>query len=158
VVLGRPQSVMYDWGVADNLSAEDRRRTMRAVKSKGTGPERRLRAMLAARGFRGWRVSPPGLAGNPDFAFPSKRVAVFIDGCFWHMCPKCRRPLPVANAAYWRKKIAGNAKRDRAWDRELAGKGWRVVRIWEHELARDESLKVVEDKIRVAIEGRRRAG
>jgi DNA mismatch endonuclease (patch repair protein) len=113
--------------------------------------------MLAARGFRGWVVNPAGMAGNPDFAFPSRRVAVFVDGCFWHRCPKCRRPLPVTNAGYWRKKIARNAKRDRAWEGQLAGEGWRVVRIWEHELAKGESLKPVGDRIRAATEGRRPA-
>src|SRR3989337_2102654 len=81
------KGMLYDSGVMDNLSWEDRRRTMRAVKSKRTGPERRLRAMLAARGFRGWRANPPGIAGKPDFAFPAECVALFIDGCFWHSCP-----------------------------------------------------------------------
>jgi DNA mismatch endonuclease (patch repair protein) len=141
--------------MTDNLSAEDRRRTMRAVKGKGTGPERRLRAMLAGRGFCGWRANPPGIAGNPDVAFPSKGVAVFIDGCFWHKCPICKRPLPVTNAGYWRKKIARNAKRDRAWDRQLAVDGWRVVRIWEHELRGRESLEAIAEKIRAAMGGRR---
>ena len=120
--------------MADNLSAADRSRTMRAVKSKRTGPERRLRAMLAGRGIRGWRANAQGLAGNPDIVFPLRRVVVFIDGCFWHGCPECKRPLPRAHASYWRRKIAGNVTRDRRVRRRLAASGWRVVRVWEHEL------------------------
>ncbi len=73
---------------------------------------------------------------KPDFVFPKLRLAVFVDGCFWHGCPS-HATWPKQNAAFWRKKILGNRARDRRVNRELCALGWRVVRVWEHELARN---------------------
>jgi len=72
---------------------------------------------------------------KPDFVFPKLRLAVFVDGCFWHACPK-HAIQPKGNAAFWRRKIAENKARDRLVSRILRRSGWRVLRIWEHELAR----------------------
>ncbi|MDB6017867.1 MAG: hypothetical protein JWR19_2356 [Pedosphaera sp.] len=83
---------------------------------------------------------------RPDFVFAAERVAVFVDGCFWHACKK-HSNLPVGNRAFWRKKLAGNVARDRLVNRALRKLGWRVVRVWEHELR--EPGKVVR-KIRSA--------
>ena len=80
----------------------------------------------------GWRRNYR-LEGNPDFVFPKCRVAVFIDGCFWHSCPKhCR--LPSSNREYWIPKIARNASRDRYITRKLRRSGWHVFRFWEHDM------------------------
>ena len=75
----------------------------------------------------------PQLTVRPDFVFPKQRVAVFVDGCFWHGCPK-HATQPKNNRAFWRKKLAGNQARDQLVNRMLRQAGWRVVRIWEHEL------------------------
>jgi DNA mismatch endonuclease (patch repair protein) len=82
----------------------------------------------------GWRRHQPVL-GKPDFLFRKARLAVFVDGCFWHGCPKhCK--LPVNNRPFWKKKLAANTARDRRVNQSLRRAGWRVVRIWEHDLAR----------------------
>ena len=76
---------------------------------------------------------PLGRPGRPDFVFQKKRVVVFLDGCFWHGCPRCFA-APKSNVEYWAPKIAGNAARDRRIRAELRATGWTVVGIWEHEL------------------------
>jgi DNA mismatch endonuclease (patch repair protein) len=78
----------------------------------------------------------PRLPGTPDVVFPRARLAVFIDGCFWHGCPEHYR-APKANAEFWRAKIERNTSRDRRVDRELLDMGWRTVRVWEHEIRID---------------------
>ncbi len=82
------------------------------------------------------------MPGRPDFAFPARRVAVFVYGCFWHGCPR-HGTLPKSNARFWREKIARNRERDREVNRELRRRGWRVLRIWEHELRRTTEAWVV---------------
>lgn len=127
--------------MTDNLSPGDRRRTMQAIKSKKTGPERKLRAVLAGLRLSGWCLNYRGIPGCPDVAFPEQKIAVFIDGCFWHGCPVCNRPLPKTNPDYWRRKIQRNIERDREYDTTLAAMGWRVHRIWEHQLRRKSDYK-----------------
>jgi DNA mismatch endonuclease Vsr len=119
--------------MTDNLSPEDRRRTMRAVKSKNSSLERSLCSMLAGMGLGGWRKNAVGIAGNPDVVF-GHRLAIFADGCFWHGCPTCRCKLPTTNRDYWERKISRNLKRAAMVDLLLAQEGWRVIRIWEHEM------------------------
>jgi DNA mismatch endonuclease (patch repair protein) len=108
---------------------------MARVKSTGNkSTEIRLSKLFRASGVRGWKRRST-IYGKPDFVFPRERVAVFVDGCFWHGCPKhCR--MPKANRDYWRGKIARNKKRGTSINRELRRAGWRVLRIWEHELAK----------------------
>jgi|GEM_PF-2184282 len=89
--------------MADNLSPEDRRRTMQAVKSKATRIERKLWSMLAGMRVRGWRKNAADLPGAPDVAFNELRLALFVDGCFWHGCPVCKRPLPATRRDYWHR-------------------------------------------------------
>ena len=88
---------------------------------------------------------------RPDFAFPKLRLAVFVDGCFWHGCPQ-HATKPRNNRAFWRKKFATNKARDRLVRRTLCRSGWRVVRIWEHELARKNEVRLLK-RIRVALAG-----
>lgn len=137
--------------MTDNLSPEDRKRTMRAVKGKQTGPERRLRAMLAGMRVSGWCVNYRDAPGNPDIAFPAQRIAIFVDGCFWHACPICNRPLPQNNQEYWERKIRRNQERDRRYDAELESLGWRVLRIWGHEMRKNSDLTLVSAKIRKVL-------
>lgn len=121
----------------DNVSRQVRSRTMAAVKSTGNrSTERVLRARLVRGGFRGWRMHAKDVAGCPDFVFDAARLAVFVDGCFWHGCPSCRR-APNSNQEYWTKKVERNRKRDRRNTRELRGEGWTVLRVWECKLRAD---------------------
>jgi DNA mismatch endonuclease (patch repair protein) len=136
----------------DNLSKEDRIRTMRAVKGKGTGPERRVRGMLAGLGLRGWLVNPEGITGKPDFAFPEEKVAIFVDGCFWHRCPICDRPLPESNKGYWERKIQRNVERDRKYTAQLEAEGWRVMRIWGHQLKKNMSLDPIAEEVKALLD------
>ena len=135
----------------DNLSAKDRRKTMRAVKGKGTSLERRLAATLAGMGLRGWKKNVDDVPGKPDVVFFQERVAIFVDGCFWHGCPHCNRPLPETNREYWEHKIERNVERDKQNTQHLVSDGWCVLRFWEHEL-RDETEKDnIRHKIRDAV-------
>lgn len=106
--------------------------------------------LLRAKRITGWRRHLP-LTGRPDFAFPSKRVAVFVDGCFWHGCPKHFK-APVSRAEFWREKIESNRRRDRAVSRMLRSSGWAVVRIWEHDLGHAGSARALA-RIVSALEG-----
>lgn len=131
--------------MTDNLSDADRKKTMRAVKASRTGPERKLAALFAAFRIRGWKRNSRSVLGAPDFAFPEERIAVFVDGCFWHGCPHCNRKLPVNNRKYWRRKIERNSRLARSYNRRLRTSGWQVIRIWEHEM-RDRSKLIVRLK------------
>ncbi len=142
--------------MTDNLSPEDRIKTMRAVKSQNTGPERRLRAMLIGMGLKGWRLNYKVVSGKPDIAFPEIKLAIFIDGCFWHGCPECNRPLPQKNREYWEQKIGRTIERDKRCQMELTAEGWTVLRIWGHELSKKSDLTPVAEKIRESIDHSRR--
>jgi DNA mismatch endonuclease (patch repair protein) len=112
-----------------------RSRNMAAVKRSNTKPEIALRHALHAVGLR-YRKDYPLRLGckliRPDIAFTRSRVAVFVDGCFWHRCPQ-HGEVPATNVGFWSAKLEANAARDRQQDRLLAEAGWLVVRIWEHE-------------------------
>lgn len=106
---------------------------MASVKGKGNkSTELALVTLLKSNFINGWRRHLP-LPGKPDFCFPRQKVAVFVDGCFWHGCPKCYR-RPKSNLAFWDGKVAANRTRDRRVNRELRGRGFIVVRIFEHQL------------------------
>lgn len=107
---------------------------MVANRSSDTGPERALRAALNARGLRFFknRRPDPSLRCRADIVFPSARVAVFVDGCFWHRCP-LHGVDPKKNSEYWEAKLDRNVLRDRRDDDALLTLGWTVMRIWEHE-------------------------
>ena len=122
---------------------------MAAIRSRGNrDTELRLIALMRAHGISGWRRGSK-LTGKPDFVFPKLRLAVFVDGCFWHGCPK-HATQPKTNAAFWRKKISANRARDRLVTRTLRAMGWRVVRVWEHELSRKNEPPLLR-KLRTLI-------
>ncbi|MBM3493055.1 MAG: very short patch repair endonuclease [Armatimonadetes bacterium] len=134
------------------------RRSMRANRSKDTGPERGLRAALWAAGLRGYRKHAPGVCGRPDVAFTRWRVAAFVAGCFWHRCPTCakkRNLVPSANRGYWAAKFGRNVERDAGVRASLAADGWTVVWIWECELAGDRAACV--ERVSAALESAGRA-
>ena len=115
-----------------------------------------MAALFRAHGITGWRRHLP-LPGRPDFAFPKLRVVIFVDGCFWHGCPR-HGTQPRTNARFWREKIARNRQRDREVTRELRRRGWRVVRIWEHELRQVRGgIHFRVEKLGLAEEGQARA-
>lgn len=110
---------------------------MVANRGADTKPERVLRSALHARGLRFFknRRPEPGIACRADVVFPAARLAVFLDGCFWHRCP-IHGVCPRVNSDYWRAKLDRNVARDRRNDRSLRAAGWEVIRVWEHEDAR----------------------
>jgi DNA mismatch endonuclease (patch repair protein) len=110
-------------------------RRMKAIRSTGNkSTERRFRGLLVRAGVKGWKVNPTGLPGKPDFLFPLSKVVVFLDGCYWHGCPRCGHVGEI-NKPYWSAKIQGNRDRDQRHTRQLEADGYRVLRFWEHELA-----------------------
>lgn len=122
-----------------------RSRNMRAIRRTGTKPETRLRSALHAQGFRfrkDYALRIDGKLVRPDIAFTRKKVAVFVDGCFWHSCPEHGRN-PGVNEGYWSPKLRRNAERDRDQTRLLQNEGWQVVRIWEHVPVNDAVATVV---------------
>ena len=128
--------------MVDIWSKAKRSEVMARIRGRGNRTtEVRLAAVFRAHGITGWRRQYP-LPGRPDFAFPARRLAVFVDGCFWHGCPR-HATWPKQNAAFWRAKILANRARDRAVGRELRARGWRVLRLWQHALrVRDEPALV----------------
>jgi len=120
--------------MVDVISVEDRSVLMARIRSNGNkSTELKLVEIFKANGITGWRRKQD-LPGKPDFVFKRSRVCVFVDGCFWHGCPKCYRS-PHSNQAYWSTKIERNRTRDRFVARTLKASGWKVLRIWEHQLA-----------------------
>lgn len=137
--------------MADNLKPEDRLKTMQAVRGKGTRLEKRLWAMLAGMRLKGWKKNAESITGKPDIIFTNQRVAVFIDGCFWHGCPYCQRKLPKTNQEYWERKIKRNVALAKLHNRQLRQDGWTVVRVWEHEMSDTTKIKI---KILHALENK----
>jgi DNA mismatch endonuclease (patch repair protein) len=115
----------------------------RANHARNTGPELRLRTALHRRGlrYRLHRRVEPDVRATVDIAFGPARVAVFVDGCFWHRCPEHAIP-PKANAAWWSQKLDANVERDRRNDAALVNRGWMVIRVWEHEDAADAAERI----------------
>lgn len=139
--------------MADWLTREQRSRNMASIRSKdNTTTEHVFLSILRQAGISGWRRHL-NLPGKPDFVFRSQRLAVFVDGCFWHGCPRCYR-LPQDNRAYWKKKFTGNRRRDCRRSRELRSLGWRVLRIWEHALKSPRDRLHVLKRLRVALRER----
>ena len=118
--------------MTDIFTKRKRSEIMSLIRGKNTVPERIIRKALRAEGYA-YRLQYG--SHKIDVAFPKEKVAVFVDGCFWHKCPIHFR-MPKSNVAFWKKKIYGNAKRDKKEIGVLRRKGWCVIRVWEHELRR----------------------
>ncbi len=106
-----------------------------------------LVALFRKHKISGWRRKQK-FPGKPDFVFVEEGVAVFVDGCFWHFCPK-HRTMPKTNRAFWKHKLETNRKRDALVNRQLRKSGWKVIRIWEHDLSRNPQRCV--DRLRKAL-------
>ena len=122
-------------------SSEAASRSMRGNAAKDTKPELRLRAALRAAGFPGYRLHWRKAPGRPDIAYPGRKVAIFVNGCFWHRCPHCQPSMPKTNAAFWTRKFELNAERDARKTRELEAAGWTVFTIWECQTQSDVELE-----------------
>jgi DNA mismatch endonuclease (patch repair protein) len=118
--------------MTDVLTEEQRSFNMSRIRARDTGPELRLRKALFKAGVRGYRLRYR-LMGKPDLVFIRKRLAVFIDGCFWHKCP-VHFVRPETRTGFWMNKIEGNVARDENVNAKLKEAGWRVLRFWEHEI------------------------
>jgi len=106
---------------------------MGKVRSRGNAStEVKALQILKIGAITGWRRHLP-MFGRPDFAFPQARIALFIDGCFWHGCPRCYQP-PKSSAAFWRQKLYKNKRRDGEVSKQLRKRGWKVIRLWECQL------------------------
>ena len=141
----------------DNLTPEQRSFTMSRIRSTDTAPELRIRRLVHARGLR-FRIHRYGLPGRPDLVFVRPKVAVFVDGDFWHgwQFPQWKNKL----APYWKKKIEGNRYRDQQNTEKLRRDGWLVIRIWEHEVERDAASCVdrIEEAVKERAKGCRQRG
>lgn len=143
--------------MADWLSREQRSRNMASIRSKGNATtEGVLLRLFRETGISGWRRHAD-LPGKPDFVFRAQRVAVFVDGCFWHGCPRCYR-LPGDNRRYWKAKVVANRNRDRRRTQELRSLGWRVIRIWEHSLKSSPGCRRIVAKLAQALRSRASEG
>ena len=125
----------------DPLSKAERSALMAKVRFRGNkSTELRAMTVLERSGIGGWIQHPPDITGNPDLYFPEERLAVFVDGCFWHACPKCGR-IPKTRVDFWRNKIDGNRRRDLTVSRALRKRGYHVLRVWEHALSDDKWVR-----------------
>ena len=131
---------------------------MQVVRRRDTAAEIAIRRLLHAKGLR-YRVDRPVLGGTrrrADLVFAAARVAVYVDGCFWHSCP-VHRSRPKSNAAWWAAKLAENRRRDKRTERQLSHAGWRVVRVWEHEVPAAAAARIARTvRARLANGGRPR--
>jgi DNA mismatch endonuclease (patch repair protein) len=127
---------------------------MARIRGRNTRPERQLRSLLWARGFR-YRLHGRGLPGRPDLVFLALKTVVFVDGCFWHGCPD-HYVRPRSRSDFWARKLRENVNRDREQCQQLESMGWRVVRLWEHDVLGSPEKALVEVEAVLMYGGRRR--
>ncbi len=118
-------------------SSETTTKVMKANKCKDTDPEMAVRRLLREIGHPGYRLNWKKVSGRPDIAYPGRRIAIFVNGCFWHRCPRCNLPLPKSHTEFWQQKFERNVERDRRKTSELEAMGWKVITIWECEIRGD---------------------
>jgi DNA mismatch endonuclease (patch repair protein) len=120
-------------GILDGMVSEAVHKSMQGNKRANTKPELVLRERLRAHGLTGYRLQWK-VPGHPDVCWPGKKVAVFVNGCFWHRCPRCKLSTPKTNVEYWTAKFERNQQRDRQVREELESAGWTIHTVWECEL------------------------
>lgn len=119
-------------------------KSMQSNKRANTKPELVLRTLLRTHGLTGYRLQWK-VPGHPDVCWPGKKVALFVNGCFWHRCPRCNLPMPKSNVAYWSEKFKRNVERDERVRAQLEQSGWTVHTVWECELAKKRVDATVEE-------------
>lgn len=112
-------------------------RIMSAIRGKNTKPEIMFRKALYKNNIRGYRVHWKKAVGNPDIAFVSKKIAIFVHGCFWHRCPHCHPHVPKSHSYYWQDKFNKNVQRDIRYQEQLKKLGWETIVIWECQIKND---------------------
>lgn len=129
--------------MTDVFTKSKRSHVMSAIRGRGNkGTELRLISIMRQHGLKGWRRNYP-LFGRPDFVFPKLRLAVFVDGCFWHCCP-IHSVKPKSNSKFWQDKFQANKARDQLVNKTLKQAGWQVFRIWEHELIAKNENRLIK--------------
>lgn len=120
---------------------------MSKIKAKNTKPEIIFRKALWKDGLKGYRIHWKKVAGKPDIAFPGRKIAIFINGCFWHRCPKCNPPFPNTHQDFWKNKFQKNKERDKKKINDLQEDGWKVIVIWECKIKKNinECLNRIKD-------------
>lgn len=136
------------------MTSEATRHVMQANKGRDTGPELAVRRALRAAGITGYRLQWKKAPGRPDICFPGRKIAIFVDGCFWHRCPHCHPSTPATNVEYWEEKFRRNRERDDRNTRLLVLDGWTVIVVWECRLKK----KAFEPTMREVIDIIDRAG
>jgi len=133
--------------MTDVLNKSQRSYNMSQIKSKNTTPEIKLRKALFQNGIRGYKIHY-NLYGKPDIVFTKYKLVIFIDGCFWHKCPKCFIK-PETRTDFWMKKIESNKNRDKIINKKLSDEGWIVLRFWEHQIEKelDKVLGTIQLKL-----------
>ena len=125
---------------------ESTSKVMSANKAKNTKPEITLRKALWSEGHKGYRLNWKKVPGRPDIAYPGKKIAIFVNGCYWHRCPKCNLPLPKTNTDFWKEKFDKNVKRDKKKNDELLSLDWIVLVFWECDIKSDISNSIQKVK------------
>ena len=132
----------------DVFSKAKRSQVMSSIRACGNkDTEVALMQLIRRQGITGWRRHLR-VFGKPDFAFQKLKLAVFVDGCFWHACPK-HSNLPVNNRSFWKRKLEANKRRDRLVTRTLRSQNWQVCRVWEHELSSKNEKRLLRRLQRV---------
>jgi DNA mismatch endonuclease, patch repair protein len=119
--------------MADTRTPDQRRRIMQSVKTENTGPECKVRRLLHRLRYR-YRLHPKSLPGKPDIVFPSRKAAIFVNGCFWHSHGCSKGKPPKSRLEYWGPKLQANQRRDAAKSAELRALGWRTLTVWQCEV------------------------
>jgi DNA mismatch endonuclease, patch repair protein len=117
-------------------------KVMSSIRAKNTKPEIALRKALWKNGLQGYRLHWKKVAGRPDIAYPKRKIAIFVNGCYWHRCPHCNPSFPKTNKNFWQKKFQDNAERDQRKNKELKKDGWIVIVVWECQI-KDNMNRVI---------------
>lgn len=116
---------------------ESTSRLMSKIKGRNTNPELNIRRELWQKRIRGYRLHWKKAPGTPDISFPGKKIAIFINGCFWHRCPNCNPPMPKSHSNFWFNKFQKNVDRDKIKIQQLNENGWRTITLWECQIMTD---------------------
>jgi DNA mismatch endonuclease (patch repair protein) len=145
--MGKPKRHRYKTPLRNPPpTSETVSRTMQANRAKNTTPEVTLRKKLRECGLRGYRLHSKTVPGRPDISFGRQKVAIFVHGCFWHRCPKCKLALPKSNREFWIKKFGRNRARDKRKAKALKAEGWKVFQVWECEIQSNPNKAVLQLK------------
>lgn len=138
---------MAEHDFADTVRVNSK--SMRSNKSKDTRLEMIVRKALWSEGLKGYRLHVRRLPGTPDIVYTKWKIAIFVNGCYWHRCSHCNPPTPKTNAEFWRNKFISNKERDKRVQRELIDMGWSVFIFWECKIAAElpKEIETFKDKL-----------